>query len=105
MPLKTKWGSTNFNKSQHGDLLKMVKADLMEVNKDPTRFKKLLKNSKGEPIEFRDIACESYRLYFNHESLRKFTANSFGPRFRALRDKIGMFFYFIVHCAQDLLAI
>ena len=91
MPSKTKWGTTNFNKSKHGDLLKMVKADLLDVKRDPEKFKKLYKNNKGDSIEFRDIPCETYRLYFNHECLRRFTANSFGPRFKALKERIGKF--------------
>jgi len=91
MPKDTRWGKINFNVASHGYLLAGVKDDLLDIYNNPANHKALYKDKNGNPIGFKDISCQSYRVYIRNDALQPFTANSFGPFFKRLRDKIGKF--------------
>lgn len=89
MPADTKWGNVKFNMTSHAYLLASVKADLLDIFHHPEKHKSLYKDKNGETIEFKDISCQRYRIYKKNDALQPFTANSFGPHFKRVRDKIG----------------
>jgi hypothetical protein len=89
MPNDTKWGKINFNAASHGYLLAGVKDELLDIYNNPANHKALYKDKNGNQIAFKDISCQSYRVYMRNDALQPFTANSFGPFFKRLRDKIG----------------
>jgi len=90
MPKETFWGNVSFTAKSHGYLLAGVKSDLLDVYKNPDKYRKLYIDGKtGKKIDFKDIPCQEYRLFFKNDALQPFTANTFGPFFRSIRDKIG----------------
>jgi hypothetical protein len=89
MPQDTRWGKVGFNISSHGYLLAGVKNDLLDIYNNPEKYKALYKDKNGNPIGFKDISCQSYRMHMKNDALQPFTANTFGPHFKRLRDKIG----------------